>query len=100
VDADAQRRGEALGLHWRDVDAGTVKVHRQRIPSGGTVIETDSPNNSKPMTVNLDPATVAAIKRWRRRQLQERLAAGQCYAAEDDPHVFTDGSASPHTRTA
>jgi integrase len=42
----------------------------------------------------IDPATVAVLDAWRRRQLEERLALG---LGGRPVHVFTDAVGQPHT---
>lgn len=73
------RRGEAVGLTWDDLDleVGTVSVE-------WTLGVVDKKATWKPVpksaagerTMSLDPATVAALRRWRKSQAEERLAAG------------------------
>ena len=76
------RRGEVLALAWPDVDlqARTARVVQAKTPAGRR-------------SVALDPATVAALRAWRKRQLAERLQWGQGWV--DAGLVFTreDGSA-------
>jgi len=75
------RRGEVLGLAWTalDLDAGRLAV-RQTL---GVVDY--QPRLAQPKTersrrqVALDPETVAALREHRRRQLEERLAAGDVW---------------------
>lgn len=62
------RRGELLAVRWADVDlrAGRVQVVESKTPAGRR-------------SVALDPATVAALKAWRKVQAAERLAWGAAY---------------------
>jgi len=80
------RPGEWLGLAWSDVDldAGTLTVrqalHEHQDPEaedGGFVMYL-GPVKTKASrrTIKLPRAAVEALKRWRRRQAEERLAAG------------------------
>lgn len=66
---------------------------RQNRVSVDHAVHTGTPKSSKARTVDLDPATVAMLRSWRRRQLQERLAWSEAWA--DSGHVFTreDGTA-------
>lgn len=59
------RRGEVLAVRWADVDlkAGRVQVVESKTAAGRR-------------SVALDPATVAALKAWRKEQTAERLAWG------------------------
>ena len=83
------RRGELLALRWADVDLdeGVIHVSRTRTPVGSTVVET-SPKNAKPRDVDLDPATVASLRRWKGAQAAERLRAGEAWT--DGDYVFCD----------
>jgi integrase len=59
------RRGEVLGLRWRDVDLerATLSVAKSKTASGKRAVA-------------LDTETVAALKRWRAQQNAERLQMG------------------------
>lgn len=90
------RRGEVVGLLWRDVDleAAAIKVRRQLTTVGYEVIVREVPKtDSGRRTVDLDPETVAALRRWKAVQAQWRLAVGPGW--RDTGLVFTkvDGSA-------
>ena len=72
------RRGEVLGLRWSDVDlkAGTVTIRSTRIRYG-TTIATSTPKTARGnRTIAIGPATVAALKAWKRQQAEERLLMG------------------------
>jgi integrase len=83
------RRGEALGLRWSDIDldAGTLTVRRNRTcaqtPTGRTVYDDRPKTKSSLRTVPLEPSTVAALRRHRAAQHEERLAAGSAWVDED-----------------
>ncbi len=84
------RRGEALGLRWSeiDLDAGSLRIVRTIIETepveGGVGWSWGTPKTAKGRrSVALDPATVAALRQHRMRQLEERLALGAGYADED-----------------
>jgi integrase len=94
VAATGMRRGEVVGLRWEDVDlaTGTVTVADALVMVNYTV-DTSTPKTKKgERRFRLDPATVAALKAWRKRQTEERLAVGGRY--RDSGRVFTypDGS--------
>ena len=88
------RRGEVLGLRWRDVDleAGRIEVRETLIAVDGC------PQFSKPKTdagfrsIVIDAGTVTALRAWRVAQLEERLSWGEAWT--DTGLVFTreDGS--------
>jgi len=62
------RRGEALGLRPRDVDldAGRAEIRRAKTRRGVR-------------SVPLEPGTVAALRAWRKREKEERMALGPAY---------------------
>jgi len=68
------RRGELLGLTWRDVDldAGTVTVQRARVTvTGNDVRESRPKTNRGRRQVELDRETIAALAGWMDRQQAE-----------------------------
>jgi integrase len=76
------RRGELLGLRWSDLDSSTGRlvVARQRISVGYQVREGDNTKtDAGQRVVVLDAGTVAALRAWRKTQLEERLAWGAAY---------------------
>jgi integrase len=89
------RQGEALGLRWRDVDldAGTrtKRVQLQRIGKERVLVEPKAERSRRALDV---PAIcVAALRRHRVRQAEERLAAGAEW--EDWGLVFTTRRGTP-----
>jgi integrase len=85
------RRGEALALRWRavDLDAGTVSIRRsagmvRNAGEGAEVTEGDT-KSGKPRVVDLDPATVAQLRAWRKERASAALQLGR-----DDALVFGD----------
>jgi integrase len=89
------RRGEALGLRWRDVDLDASKcVVRQTV----TVIDhrlvvAPRTKSGKPRPIELDAPTVTALRAVRARQAQERLLLGPAY--EDNDLVFARADGRP-----
>jgi integrase len=89
------RPGEALGLHWRDVDleAGTlaVRVSLQRIGGWRQIdeLKTDRSRRSIP----LPAVALSALRAHRTRQLEERLQAGELW--EEHGLVFTNPTGKP-----
>jgi integrase len=82
------RQGEALGLRWEDVDleAGELTVARSKTRAGER-------------TVPLVAGTATALREHRRRQLEERVAAGPLWI--DTGFVFTTQQGKPiHPRIA
>jgi integrase len=88
------RRGEALGLRWRDVDlAGRRAVIRQQIGKvGGQVVETDSTKGGSGRSIALDPGLVALLESHRARQDGARALLGPGYEDRDLVFANEDGS--------
>jgi integrase len=72
------RRGEVLGLRWKDVDLSRSRLSvRQAIVSvAHEVGVSDVKTGSARRTIDLDPRTLAVLRSWRKRQLEERLLVG------------------------
>lgn len=87
------RRGELLGLRWRDVDleAGRVAVVQTLI--GEREFSQPKTDRSR-RSVELDDETVAVLRAHRRRQLAERLAIGPAWRGEHDL-VFCQEDGAP-----
>jgi len=95
------RMGEALGLNWSDIDleAATLRVNRQlqrtrREYEGkpGKLVFSE-PKNASRRTVDLSQRALAALKRHRKQQLEEKLRAGGAY--EDSGLVFATAKGTP-----
>ncbi len=84
------RRGELLGLRWEDIDleAGRLRIVRARVVVDGEVVESAPKTSSSRRSVPLDPLLVAELRAHRKRQMEERLRAGEAY--EGSGFVFTD----------
>ena len=89
------RRGELLGLTWDSVDlnAETVTIGAARVLVDGQVLNKAPKSTAGRRTLPLDPALVAALRALRKRQREERLAAGTAY--EDAGYVVCDESGVP-----
>ena len=89
------RQGEALGLHWEDVDLdeGTlrVRVALQRIAGRLEFVEPKTARSRR--TVVLPAHSVDVLRAHRRQQAQERLAAGSAW--HDDGLVFATTIGTP-----
>jgi integrase len=89
------RRGEGLGLRWRDVDldAGVLRVRKSvALHDDGSVAidEVKTPRSRR--TVDLDPATVAVLKAHRKAQLEQRLLMGRGFRDRGLVFAMPDGS--------
>lgn len=75
------RKGEALGLRWRDVDLdrGTASIAQtvsaDKANAGRVIIQPRAKTAAGSRTVRLTPQTIAALKDHRKRQNAARLAA-------------------------
>jgi integrase len=66
------RRGELLGLSWKDVDfkAGTINIHRARIRAGNqTIFDTPKSKKSK-RTIEIDLDTMQKLQAWKIAQME------------------------------
>jgi integrase len=90
------RMGEALGLKWSDIDldAGTLRVHRQlqRISEGGGLVFSE-PKNASRRTIDLPHKAVEALWSQRKRQIEEQLRAGAMW--QDHDLVFASSKGTP-----
>lgn len=90
------RRGELLGLRWRDLDLATGAAHvqqtAQRVSGAGWVFRQPKTRLSR-RSVALSPTTVRILRLHRKRQVEERLLAGTLY--EDRDLVFASSVGTP-----
>jgi len=88
------RRGELLGLRWRDL---SLDGDPPRATIAETLIgarETSTPKTrAGQRSIDLDPKTVAVLRTHRKRQAEERLALGPAY--EDRNLVFCAADGPP-----
>ena len=77
--ATGMRYGELAGLQWNavDLDRGVVHVRcgMSRLPGRAPVLENPKTKASR-RAVTIDPSTVAALRRHREQQEEERVRAG------------------------
>lgn len=92
------RRGEVLGLRWRDVDleAGTITVRSTRVRFGTTITASTPKTERGNRTIALGPATSAALRQWRKTQSAERLAMGAGWADTDGLVVTAADGTAPN----
>lgn len=80
--ATGAREGELLALTWRDVDLDAGKVHFQKsvryLPGRGMVV---GPTKTRAgnRRIGIDRLVVAVLEEHRRRQGEQRLAAGSAW---------------------
>jgi integrase len=89
------RRGEVLGLRWKDVD---LEIARLSVLQGAISVAyeldvADLKTDTARRTIDLDDRTVAVLRRWRKDQLEERIAAG--LPRDDHGLVFARPDGSP-----
>jgi integrase len=92
------RRGEALGLKWRDtnLETGTIKVvgSLQRLRKDGSRLDLQEPKTARGRrTVTLPAPALEALRIHRKRQLEERIFVGEAWA--DGDFVFTNRVGEP-----
>lgn len=87
------RRGEILGLRWRDSDlkAGRLRLVRQLRVVRHVPEFSDLKTDRSRRQVSLDPETVTLLRRHRKAQLKERLMVGDGYQDADLVFAQPDG---------
>jgi integrase len=88
------RPGEACGLQWADLEGNRLTVRRGLVWRYRGAWSLEEPKTSKARrTVILPDMTIRALREHRRRQAEQRLAAGPHYLAQD--FIFADASGGP-----
>lgn len=89
------RRGEALGLRWSDVDldAATISVTQTIGLIAGEITVTSTPKSGRARVVQLPAETTSALRAWRARRAEERLALGE--RGRDRGLVFCEPTGEP-----
>lgn len=89
------RRGEALGLSWRDIDLdkGTLALRKQLQRIYGKLRLVDLKTKRSRRTIILPQIAVTALKAHRSRQIEERLSAGPFW--QETGLVFTTTIGTP-----
>lgn len=89
------RRGEALGLHWSDIDldAGTLRVRTALQRINGELRFVEPKTNRSARTIPLPRSSMEALRQHRHAQLGERLAAGERW--HDQDLVFPSSVGTP-----
>ena len=79
------RRGELLGLRWKDVDleGSTIRVRRTLTREGNGYALGEPKTEKSRRTLRLTQRAVDALRSHRASQAQEKLRAGSLYRDED-----------------
>lgn len=94
------RIGEIRGLCWDDFDADALTLHVQRqlhAPTHG--VRFAPPKDGEERVLQLAPEAVDVLKRQRRRQAEDRLAAGDKWIEDDISAglIFRQRTGKPHS---
>jgi integrase len=89
------RRGEVLGLHWAnvDLDKARIVVNRSLTLVNEELVWAPPKTARSRRSLSLDSETVAVLRSHRRRQLEERLNAGEAWHDNDLVFCNEDGTA-------
>ena len=84
--ASGLRRGEVLGLRWRDVDfdLGQIAVANTITELGSEVVMGPPKTARSRRNVYLDRRTMTALRDHRKRQREQRIAAGPAWDGDHD----------------
>ena len=87
------RRGEVLGLHWKDVDldAGRASISRTLVMVDNAPTWSDPKTARGKRSVPLPGELIRALRAHRAHQLEERLAFGSSYRDGDLVFCREDG---------
>ena len=87
------RRGEVLGLTWRDVDldAARLSVHQAVITVEYQVTVADVKTGTARRTIDLDERTVEVLRSWRAEREQEAVLIGSTVSEEETVFSRPDG---------
>lgn len=89
------RKGEILALTWDDIDfeAGSLRFAKTLFHNKGKFIFQTSKTKESKRLISLDTKTLALLKKWRLRQIEENLANAN--TSGENKMVFTRDDGSP-----
>ncbi len=89
------RRGEALGLMWKDFDrqTGVLQIRRQLKREGGFLVTSDTKTSRSRRSVNLPPPMLKGMLLHERRQEVARNALGTSWT--ETGFIFTSAVGTP-----
>jgi integrase len=89
------RRGEALGLMWKDLDVktGILKVNRQLKREDGVLLTSDTKTARSRRSVNLPAPMLAGLLEHEERQKSEKRALGRPWT--NSGYIFTSTVGTP-----
>jgi integrase len=89
------RRGEALALHWSDIDfdAKLLRVRGTLARLDGELVVTETKTAKSRRVVPLSPTAEKVLRDMRTRQMAERLRAGSMW--QPTPYAFTTELGEP-----
>ena len=87
------RRGEILGLRWRDVDLDAARLSvRQAVVAVEYEVIESTPKSHNARVIDLDGETVGLLRAHKRQQRAERLEWGADYGDRDLVATRANGS--------
>lgn len=96
------RIGEIRGLKWTDIDfdKGTIYVQRQLQPRIKSLQRFTPPKYGETRLIHVPDEVITALKNQRRKQAEQRLAAGESWYEDDitPDLVFRKKNGTPHAR--
>jgi integrase len=89
------RRGEALALHWSDIDFGAklLRVRGTLARVDGELVVTETKTAKSRRAIPLSPTAEKVLRDMRTRQMAERLRAGPLW--QPTPYAFTTELGEP-----
>ncbi len=86
------RRGEVLGVRYVDLDARRLSVRQAVILVAYKLTISDVKTDTGRRSIDLDARTIAMLRVWRKRHLEERMLVGGAYQDNDLVFARPDGT--------